>query len=656
MGLLTPLQLTAGSALLDNTGIVVAPAMTSALENYNATAVITARQAAVDYYLAQSWKTANTLTLLLNIGNASCPALGNSIPLGAPTPRPIAGPVASGFSGLLQDTANMYLGDGSVAKFSQGFMAVQAYIDTTNNFINSAVNAQTYLGPTFTNMNNLTTNNISALNSNLVGFGVDLGNQGQLTDMKNLNNYGTPAALLRQISAVGGLQGGTLKVIELPLIAAGLTKANIQTLISGNKEANPNQFDQFQRLAYVGMTKVTGTDLQQVLSILDVTTPNINTMADLLDQQKIFPNSWTTLATPTAVAPVPVYQDNGSTNLELATAVAAYLPTPTGCEELGKIIPPGQAVANKAVQIGLQQITGISSTTLPKFAQTVLGQCKNTWLVNKIYLANSCVAYGTPIPTYYRAQQDVPAGIDINNTDYWLPTTLGGITTMAGLTDIESQTAAVPESAVTYYTNTLANGTGPDNTITVCDVIGTAVGSGYATELNQTTSVINSLNTVGALDTLKNVYNSMLGASNDAAMLGFIVAANSAINSIIGSYSSYVATLNSAFTSMANKLASEKSFQDNAGIDWADLSSTNKNSIYALIQNLPQYGVQVDSCGPAYFLDQVADTSIIGGQAIVGAMREAQNNQRLNAAQLGQNTTPSAGLAVTPVPAVVPVY
>jgi hypothetical protein len=36
-------------------------------------------------------------------------------------------------------------------------------------------------------------------------------------------------------------------------------------------------------------------------------------------------------------------------------------------------------------------------------------------------------------------------------------------------------------------------------------------------------------------------------------------------------------------------------------------------------------------------------------------MREARNNQRLGAAQLAQNTTPSTGFAVTPAPAVVPV-
>lgn len=654
-GLLTPLQLTAGSALLNNTGIVLATAMDSALDGFDNTSVVTAWQAAVDYYLAQSWKTTNTLALLLSIGNSSCAALGNSIPTGAPTPRPITGPVSTGFSGLLRDTGELYLGDGSVARFTQGFMAVQNYLATTNIFINSATNAQTYLGPTFTNLDNLTTNNISSINSNFSAFGIDLGNQGLLTNFQDIDIYGTPAALLRQVAEVADLQGGTLTVIETPMLALGATKANIQTLVTGSRADDPIKFDQLQKIAYNAMTQVTGDGLQQVLSILEVKTPNILTMADLLDPKKIFPNSWQTMATPTPSGPIPVYKDDGSVNMFLAETVNNYLPTVSGCEELGKIIPPGLAVANKSVQLAYQQITGLYNTTLPKLAETVLGQCNVTWSNNSYYLANSCVANGAPIPTFYRAQQDVPPGIDINNTDYWLPTTLGGLSTMAGLPDLQAQTEVLPESAISYYSNELAVGTGPDNTVTICDVIGAAIGSGYTAQLTQSTEAINTMDTAGELDALKAIYADMLTATNDSEMLGYISDANTEISSIVAANPTETAVLNTAFDAMADKLATEKSFQDKGGIDYADFSSTNKNSVYAFIQNLGYYGSQVDACGAAYYLIQIADTSIIGGQALIGAMREAQNNQRLQAGQIDLDTAPNSSLPVTPVPVVVPV-
>jgi len=41
---------------------------------------------------------------------------------------------------------------------------------------------------------------------------------------------------------------------------------------------------------------------------------------------------------------------------------------PSGCDELGKIIPPDQAVANKALQFELQQVSGITNLTLPQLA------------------------------------------------------------------------------------------------------------------------------------------------------------------------------------------------------------------------------------------------------------------------------------------------
>lgn len=655
-GLLTPLQLTAGSALLNNTGIVLATAMDSALDGFDNTSVVAAWQDAVDYYLAQSWQTSGTLASLLSIGAATCPALGNSIPTGAPTPRPITGPVSTGFSGLVRNTGELYLGNGSVARFTQGFMAVQNYIATTNTFINSATNAQTYLGPTFTNMNDLTTNNISSINSNFSAFGIDLGNQGLLTNFQDIDNYGTPAALLRQIAEVADLQGGTLKVIETPMLALGATRADIQTLVNESRTDNPIRFDQLQKIAYNAMTQVTGAGLQQVLSILEVTTPNISTMADLLDPKKIFPNSWSTLATPTVAGPIPVYKDDGSVNMSLATTVSNYLPTSSGCEELSKIIPPGLAVANKSVQLAYQQITGLYNSTLPALAQTVLGQCKDTWSINTYYLADSCVANGSPIPTFYRAQQDVPAGIEINNTDYWLPTSLGGLSTMAGLPDIQAQTTALPESSADYYTNELAVGTGPDNTITICDVIGTAAGTGYITQLTQATTTINAMDTAGTLDALKAIYVDMLSTANDSAMIALIGDANSEISNIVGVDPASTAILNTAFASMADKLATEKSFQIKGGIDYTEYSSTDKNSIYAFIQNLTYYGTQTDACGAAYYLTQIADTSIIGGQALIGSMREAQNNQRLQAGQLYLDTTPNPSLAVTPVPAVTPVY
>ena len=144
-GILTPLQLTAASALLNNTGIDPLPAaLTTAVASFNAGSPIPNFLTAVANYTAASFANATTLSSLLTIGNTNIPALGDSIPAAFTNLTPVS-TTPAGFSGLIQQTGNNYLGNSDVGRFSQGFMAVQGYINTTNQYINSAVNAQTYL-------------------------------------------------------------------------------------------------------------------------------------------------------------------------------------------------------------------------------------------------------------------------------------------------------------------------------------------------------------------------------------------------------------------------------------------------------------------------------------------------------------------------------
>jgi len=671
-GVLTPLQLTAASALLNNTGINPLPsALTTAIATFNAASPVANFLTAVANYTAASFANATTLSSLMTIGNTTIPALGDSIPAAFTNLTPVT-TTPAGFAGLIQQTGNNYLGNSDAGRFSQGFMAVQGYINTTNQYINSAVNAQTYLGPTFTNMDALTTNSISDVNPDFGNFSIDLANQGNLSNLNDLKLYGTPAGLLRQLAAEGNMVGGVFGPVQTPLLAAGLSTKEIQTLLAGPGTVSDNEYLRLQRLAYQGMANVTGTDLQQVLSILQVTTPGITSMADLLDQTKIFPNSYTTLQTPTPEGPVPVYGTDGSVNMNLSDNVSAYLASPNGCEDLSKVIPPAQAVANKAVQVAFEQITNITNSTLPALSATINTTPRTPWDINKAYLANAVVANApavnglaqlSPTTVFYRAQQDVPAGTNIIDTNYWLPTTISGLNTMSGLPLIQAQTTAIDSSVASFYSSNVATGTGPDGTITTCDVIGTAIdSSNIAAQLAVATSAMANIVTLDAsnIANINSAYVAIAGAANATVVVTNITRANGNITNIYNNANAQVVAnvtaLNTAWSVIGNVLSTEKTYQTYAGIDYTNLQAGERVSTMGFVQQLPLYGTQTDSCGPAYFLEQVANTSIIGGQAIVGALREGQNNQVLGAARLDLNTTPSATLAVTPVPAVTPVY
>jgi hypothetical protein len=682
---LTPLQLTVAASMLNNTGLKGFPsALQTAIAAFNATTVIGNFIAAVNFYKSQSFATESTLTSLLSIGSTVCPALGNSIPaspvgtytylnreylinyLGAVDGSTID---PSGFSNLIEQTCAAYLGNGDYGRFSQGFVAVQGYIASTNQYINSAVNANQFLGPTFTNMDSLTTAGISGANSDLEKFGVDLAKQGNLVNLQNLDLYGTPAGLVQQISRLAGVNRQAVPAVQLAMNAVGLTDSDIENIVTDNRVGinrpnglSQNEFDRIQKLAYTALSSVSGDDLDQILSILDVTTPNITSLDQLLDPTKVFPLSYPTMLTPTPAGAVPIFGNDGSVNSSVTPIVNSYLPTASGCDELGKIIPPADAVANKAIEVALKQINNIGTTTLPELANTILGSVDQEWDPTQEYLANDVVSVGSPVPTFYRAKSPgctpgnfvVPPGVDITNSNYWSETSLGGLSTMADLPLIQQQTTPVPASVAAFFATEVATGTGPCGVLTTYDVLGLALDSNdFAARLTDVADIIDGLGT--GLDDLSQIYIDMLSSANDAAMITLIANANAEIASINSVHPPQVATMNTAWTYMANLMNLSAKYTSQAGVDYFLLQAGDANSTKSFVQNLAYYGRLTAQGDAAEFLENLADTTTLGGQAIIGAMREGRNQERLNARGLYNNTQVPSDAVVAPIPVILPV-
>ena len=403
-GIYTPLQLIAGAGLLQNQGIAVPTALTNAVTSYNSLSLISNLMstiaAAPSYGLS-----ASVVTTLKSLGASTCPALGASVPTASANTNPLL-PTSEpgGFGNLVANNAAMYLGDGEVDKFCQVFQIVSGYRSTTNTLICSAVNATTYLGPTFTTMNDLITGQATGVNLAVKCLGRDLAKSGDLINLAKLEDFGTPTGLLQQISKLAGIKSGTVGVVAAALLDQGLTPKEIVSLctpdsVNGalgggagggngwaalpNGAVDPNELNKLQKKAYPALKNIKGTDLAEVLQILNVFTPNINNLADLLNLQKIFPTSWSSMTVP-STAPrnnnVPgvnilIFEPNGSLNplVENALNDSTSIVLPSGCDELAKIIPPELAVANKVFQSSLQQIGGISTISAPRLAVALLG-------------------------------------------------------------------------------------------------------------------------------------------------------------------------------------------------------------------------------------------------------------------------------------------
>ena len=278
---LTPLQLTSTANLLQNQGFS-ASTLDNAITSYTSTALITPLANTVVVGSIGNILSANVLANVVTLAANSCPALSDSIPAANAASFP-----TELMTTLLSNTANTYLGNGDVSKFAQALAIAQGYCTITNQFINSAVNSQTYLGNTFTNFNNMISGEITQVNLCTTQWAEDLKNLGGLINLSKLEDLGTPIALITQLASLGGV---------IPEIAIAFTeyRVSLDTVVNLN---NPNLVttDADQRAMYQAMTHITGEPLAQILQVLGVTTVGIETMADLLNPFKLFPNSFQTL-------------------------------------------------------------------------------------------------------------------------------------------------------------------------------------------------------------------------------------------------------------------------------------------------------------------------------------------------------------------------
>jgi hypothetical protein len=137
-------------------------------------------------------------------------------------------------------------------------------------------------------------------------------------------------------------------------------------------------------------------------------------------------------------------------------------------------------------------------------------------------------------------------------------------------------------------------------------------------------------------------------AVNVAFNSGLIPAAQSIISGLVSTYPSQTANLNANWSNMGAQLSLETNTQANAKLVFGNLVANDQGSIYSLIFSLPSYGLQTQVGGTAQFFEAVANTDTQGGQAIVGVLRQGQNQEALNNAGILTNSNVPAEPATAP--------
>jgi hypothetical protein len=308
---LTPLQLDAAAGLLQNQGLAINANLLAAIASYESTPLLAPLLSTIATG-SSGILSSGTILSLETLAANSCPALSDS------TPVAYSNNLGVKMTQAVINEATVDICGTNTSKLTQAVNQASAYADQSSIFINSAKNSQTYLGNTFTTMNNMITGGVTTVNLATTAFGQDLINLGQLINLNNLNNLGSPLALVQQIYSITG----TIPVVSIYFVAIGIPTETVLNITDPTVTVT----DAMQNLMYQAMTQITGTNLAQILSVLKVTTVGITTMADLLNPVKLFPNSFQSLTVPTKWGARAIYTNSsGSVNTALKTELPSYV-------------------------------------------------------------------------------------------------------------------------------------------------------------------------------------------------------------------------------------------------------------------------------------------------------------------------------------------
>jgi hypothetical protein len=314
----SPLGVNALSSLLQNIGFNINPIMidyvgsSTSVTQYDPGSIITITSLLPLTYAIKDAYTrgqvnSTTYNNLISIGANTIPGMGNSPPTtfnwtGYPNwasnytytnsvtqwgyTRLFALQAYNEFnynSGLSADS-------GAYKDFLSGFMSNYSFIEYSNDAILAVNNSQTFLDGTYSNMDDLITGDITGVSIATTIFGQDLITSGKAIDLQSIATFGLPSNLLMTLQKNNAIT----KSVSLALIASGITVSELSTIISLAEPISKEQ----ERKIYGAFGIILGQDLKDVLVSLNCKTAGLESLADLLNPIKLFPNSYQTLTVP----------------------------------------------------------------------------------------------------------------------------------------------------------------------------------------------------------------------------------------------------------------------------------------------------------------------------------------------------------------------
>jgi hypothetical protein len=640
VGSFSSIQLIAGAAILGNVGgpafrpnaavgglmeqytVIIQPVTISWSNTLSALAVATSANVPVidtDTANAVIREIAGNATISVLTGNL--PGSGQKI-------------TSASWANLYTNTAQALNVQNVENKLDPVYGAIAGYVVEQNQQIFSAVNASNpSANAVYQNQNSVSTGGLSQVTLSAQLFAQDVVNLGIAIDLDNLNNLGSPEALLKQIASVTRMSAPLYNA----LVLNGIPQVTVDTILASNLS------DREQKIVYRVMEQITGSVLTEILGVLNVRTEKIQTLADLLNPVKAFPKSYITLTAPTVNGTRGIYKGNTTNvNSNLETTLPQYVLKPLDglfnskntYASLKKIIPPDQALAWKALQAGLETVTSIQNTILSLFGASTPGMetMKSLNLVGNLT---------TPLPSSV-ASYFTETGIGSGPYNSY---TIGD-----GLGVIAAAGAEEMEEALPLLDRVIKGGG-------AAPLIGSASGPNYGGGLFSTiTSILNGAYGNATVTVPSGSYGAGTYASRDDAIQYLLVNPNNgipkAIQDVQYTGGPQLAQAQVLMSSVQNQIAHQEAIMNAAGVSFAAIANIGNIKAQSTFNQLPDFALDTTRWNSAWFFQQIACNtyancnalyygsrcdSTLGGQAVIGTLRESRNNERLATAALLTN-------------------
>jgi len=498
--------------------------------------------------------------------------------------------------------------------FTASVQVASGYVSSYNTSLYSVAQSNTYLKGIYSNMNDLISSDVTGVNLATNAFGQDLITLGRAINLERISLFGLPSVLLKTIVSNNSLTQN----LSLALLSSGLTENEITNIIVSDSPITTRE--QEQKL-YGSFLVIVGRDLQEILIPLNCKTNGIESLADLLNIKKLFPNSYTSMT-------VPVYNTTaGPTNSKTYypifnnQSVNGRLSTPTVKNQIGIINPIGAPITVPN--------NGTFQLPQPGFGAFLIG------------ILPDDIAISTGAFSVSMQQINNIAGADIEK----FAQVVFSIETTKGLNLVNGTDVPVDTALANAAFAALAKGSGPSGSYTMSDFFGAMSGLPYYWQeiYNNIIDIqTNELNTI--YSSLYDLVSSVPSFNIDSAVEALIDQANAEIARILANNQLKAANLNKIYNLVGTQLANEQEARYSVIYPVPSPTRDPKINPYpsTIINFVNSISELAQSTAPnmtAQTLEAITDLSTVGGQSVIALMRQERNQAKLQLAGITLDNT-----------------